>query len=400
MTRRRSVRPPDDGSPRHVGRPATPGSDERSPRAQRPRRRWPGPRSRRADVLLISPTGTGKTLAAFLAILGGLHKRPQEGTLRDGLRCVYVSPLQKPGLRRRAEPDRAAGRDPPGDGPGAIPGPRRGTDGGHVGGRAEEITRQTSSSAHHHAREPVPAAQLAKKWHPTWKGVEHVVVDEIHAIAPGKRGADLMASVERLAARCDRDPSRIGLSATCRPAEVMANFLVGPSRSCRVIEAPPPGGEARTEIAVEALIGRDEAPHRGLTYRRLLKSRRERMNTNRTTVVFANTRALAEKITHDLRRSSDDGPGLDRRSSFGPRCEATSRGRIGPEIGRIAGRRHQHEPGAGRRHRHGRPDRDGRPAGQRLAMPPAGRPVRPSRRRDSAGLILAATTPPRSPARS
>ena len=81
-------------------------------------------------------------------------------------------------------------------------------------------------------------------WHGVWKGVEQVVVDEIHALAATKRGVDLMASVERLAAKCARDPARVGLSATCRPAVVVARFLVGPSRTCRVLEAPSPEGEA------------------------------------------------------------------------------------------------------------------------------------------------------------
>ena len=63
-----------------------------------------------------------------------------------------------------------------------------------------------------------------ESWHAHWRGVEHIIVDEVHALTPTKRGADLAVSLERLAARAERDPRRIGLSATCRPAEIVARF--------------------------------------------------------------------------------------------------------------------------------------------------------------------------------
>src|SRR4029079_17647537 len=77
-------------------------------------------------------------------------------------------------------------------------------------------------------------------WHEHWRGVCQVVVDEVHALVPTKRGADLAASLERLSAKAERDPLRIGLSATCRPPGQVARFLVGPERTCRVHEAPDP----------------------------------------------------------------------------------------------------------------------------------------------------------------
>ena len=126
-------------------------------------------------------------------------------------------------------------------------------------------------------------------------------MDEVHALVPTKRGADLAVSLERLSARANRDPCRVGLSATCRPAEPVARFLVGPTRTCRVVEAPLPRGTPPLEIEVESLIEAGEAPHRGLTYRRLIRRLRQVMKANRTTVIFANTRPFTEKITHDLR---------------------------------------------------------------------------------------------------
>src|SRR5262249_39481081 len=138
-------------------------------------------------------------------------------------------------------------------------------------------------------------------WRNHWRSVEHLIIDEVHALAPTKRGADLAVSLERLAAQSRRDPCRVGLSATCRADESIERFLVGTSRSCRVLEAPLPPGTPPSEFAVESLIRPGEAPHRGLSYRRLLRRLRRIIGRHRTTVVFANTRAFAEKITHDLR---------------------------------------------------------------------------------------------------
>jgi ATP-dependent helicase Lhr and Lhr-like helicase len=251
-------------------------------------------------VLLVSPTGTGKTLAAFLAILDRLFRAHQRETLAPGLRCVYVSPLRslsydiernlsKPleGILERLDCEK---------------GPIR------VGVR----TGDTSASQRRRLRDQPPHVLITtpeslslllsqSSWLAHWHSVEHIVVDEVHALAPTKRGADLAVSLERLAGHAKCEPIRVGLSATCRDDDAAARFLVGPSRSCRVVRAAPPPGTPPTEIKVQSLIRHDESPHRGLTYRRLLRRLKVTINRHRTTVIFANTRAFAEKLTHDLR---------------------------------------------------------------------------------------------------
>ncbi|MFI5455044.1 MAG: DEAD/DEAH box helicase [Isosphaerales bacterium] len=258
-------------------------------------------------VLLVSPTGTGKTLAAFLAILDRLFRAREKGTIAPGVRCVYISPLRSlnydiernlnlplEGIRRRLDRDDSPVR---------------------VGVR----TGDTSAYQRRNLRDHPPHVLITtpeslslllsqNTWVAHWRGVEHVVVDEIHALAPTKRGADLAVSLERLAAHAERDPIRVGLSATCNPGEAAARFLVGPSRTCRVVEAPLPPGTPPVEIKVESLIEPGESPHRGLSYRRLLRRLRRAINRNRTTIIFANTRAFAEKLTHDLRQDPPGGP--------------------------------------------------------------------------------------------
>lgn len=256
-------------------------------------------------TLLISPTGTGKTLAAFLSILDGLYREHAAGTLEGGLRCVYISPLRSLGYdieRNLNEP---------------LEGLRRllGLDASPV--RVGVRTGDTSAYQRTKLRDNPPhllittpeslALMLSQSaWSANWKGVTHLVIDEVHSLVPNKRGADLAVSLERLAARAAADPARVGLSATCRPSGPVSRFLVGPGRPCRILEAPMPEGSNALRIDVESLIKPDEGPHRGLTYRRLLRRLDGSIRSNRTTIVFANTRAFAEKLTHDLRAGFDE----------------------------------------------------------------------------------------------
>ena len=267
---------------------------------------WP-PIASGENVLLISPTGTGKTLAAFLAIINGLYREHLAGGLEPGLRCVYVSPLRSLGYdieRNLSVPlesiRQALGLD---KSPVAV-GVRTGDTSAHHRRKLREQTPHLLITT----PESLSLMLSQPAWHDLWRGVRHLVVDEVHALVPNKRGADLAVSLERLAARASSDPGRIGLSATCRPAGPVARFLVGPSRACRVVEAPQPEGTPELSLEVESLLKPDEGPHRGLTYRRLLRRLREATGSARTTVVFANTRALTEKVTHDLRHEMGVGP--------------------------------------------------------------------------------------------
>src|SRR5262249_28091000 len=81
-----------------------------------------------------------------------------------------------------------------------------------------------------------------------------------------------------------------------------AAFLVGPYRNCRVVETLPPADRPKPEIEIESLIIPGEEPHCGQSYRQLLHRLRRAMKCNRTTIIFANTRAFTEKLTHDLRQ--------------------------------------------------------------------------------------------------
>jgi ATP-dependent Lhr-like helicase len=260
---------------------------------------WP-PIAAGEHILLVSPTGTGKTLAGFLAILDRLYRSYAEGNLTVGLRCVYISPLRSLGYdieRNLAMPMAGIEQRLPAGGSLIRVGVRTGDTSAYFRRKLRE------QPPHILITTPESLSLLLSQasWASHWRCVEHVIVDEVHALVPTKRGADLAVSLERMSAQAMHDPCRVGLSATCRPAEPVARFLVGPTRTCRVVEAPLPYGTPPMEIEVESLLVAGEEPHRGLTYRRLIRRLRQAMNANRTTVIFANTRPFTEKITHDLR---------------------------------------------------------------------------------------------------
>ncbi len=290
---------------------------------------WPAIAARE-NLLLVSPTGTGKTLAAFLAILDRLVGEHLAGTLREGLRCVYVSPLRSLSYDielNLSEPLEAIGRGLGLDRPPIEVGVRTGD--------TSSYTRQKLRDRPPHLLITTPESLSLllsqEAWHERFRTVEDIVVDEVHALISTKRGADLSVSLERLAALADRDPCRVGLSATCRPAEPVARFLVGVGRDCRVVEAADPDGHQPIELAVESLIEHDEAPNRNLTYRRLLKRVGSAIEANRTTIVFANTRSFTERLTHDLR------------SIFGPDPETGQESIAAHHSALDAGRRRQVE---------------------------------------------------------
>ncbi|WP_165074299.1 DEAD/DEAH box helicase [Paludisphaera rhizosphaerae] len=254
------------------------------------------------NALLISPTGTGKTLAGFLAIVDRLMREHAADTLAPGLRCVYVSPLRSLGydleknlsIPLRELQERLGLKTCP---------IRVGVRTGDTSAHERRKLRETPPHILITTPESLSLLLSQPGWGDHWRGVSHVLVDEVHALAATKRGADLAISLERLADAADGDPSRVGLSATCRPPDPVARFLVGPSRPCSIVEAPRPEGSQSLAIKVESLIRPGEASHRSLTYSRLLRRVRRAVADHRTTVVFANSRPMTEKVAHDLRNA-------------------------------------------------------------------------------------------------
>ncbi len=258
------------------------------------------------DVLVSAPTGSGKTLAAFLSALDGLLRDAVAGTLTDATRVLYVSPLRA--LSNDVERNllgpladltaAAAGA--------GLPAPALRVavrTGDTTGARRQAILRRPP-----HILVTTPESLYllltAGRGRSLLASVETLIVDEIHALARDKRGAHLALSLERLEALTRRRPQRIGLSATVEPLEEVARFLVGAAR----VDAS--GGPRCTCIEVDRLRPLDlgvEIPDQPLssvasnelwagTYDRLA----ELIRARRSSIVFVNTRRLAERAAHAL----------------------------------------------------------------------------------------------------
>jgi len=260
-----------------------------------------------ANALLLAPTGSGKTLAAFLWSIDRLIRNPPTET---GVRVLYVSPLKA--LAYDVDRNLRAPID------------------GIVAAAAEQgltvrtptiAIRTGDTSARERRRQlnhpgeilvTTPESLyllLGSSARETLRTVETIIVDEAHALAPSKRGAHLALSLERLAALCERDPQRIGLSATARPAEAVAGYLGG-DRSVEIVDtSAAPNIDLQVIVPVADMTRPDESlppstaagrdDQRGL-WPAIQPQILELIRSHRTTIVFVNSRGLCERLCHRL----------------------------------------------------------------------------------------------------
>jgi ATP-dependent Lhr-like helicase len=259
---------------------------------------WPTIQAGR-HTLIAAPTGSGKTLAAFLAAIDALVRQGVDGGLADETQIVYVSPLKalsndiqrnleaplagiREALKRQALPDveiRTWVRT--GD---TAPGERE-----RMRRLPPHIVVTTPESLY-----ILLGSESGRKMLATTRTV---IVDEIHAVAPNKRGSHLAISLERLATLCGGRLLRIGLSATQKPIEAVARFLVGPDAECRIIDT---GHRRARDLALEIPSSPLEAVMSSEVWRQVYDRLVELIEAHRTTLVFVNTRRLAERVTRQL----------------------------------------------------------------------------------------------------
>ena len=257
------------------------------------------------NVLIASPTGTGKTFAAFLSVLDGLAREKDAGGLSDSIHCIYVSPLRALGYdleKNLQEPLRAIyGPQPP------IRVELRSGD-----TTSSERSRQYRKPPHILLTTPESLCLLLsqEKWLPLLATTRWLINDEIHALADNKRGAHLALSVERLDQLCaagsdapERRLQRIGLSATISPLSEVGRYLAGTHGHCEIIDAST---KKRIELSVYTPLRREPYPPSGFTGERLVKELGNLIKKHRTTLVFCNTRSGAEATTFWLRENFPD----------------------------------------------------------------------------------------------
>jgi len=252
------------------------------------------------DALIAAPTGSGKTLTAFLASVDSLLTRGLAGEMPDGIDVVYVSPLKalSSDIERNLVEPLAGIRDVAREMELAPPDIRTALRTGDTTQAARAAILRQAPHILITTPESLYLMLTAERSRQLLRNVRTVIVDELHALMRDKRGSHLMLSLARLDALCERRPLRIGLSATVHPIEDAARFLVGS-------DAPAPtivnvGHRRDLDLLVEVpptdLGAVPTHEQWGEIYDRLA----ELISEHRTTLVFVNTRRMAERVAHNL----------------------------------------------------------------------------------------------------
>ncbi|MFP7570013.1 ligase-associated DNA damage response DEXH box helicase [Marivita sp. S2033] len=238
-------------------------------------------------LLLIAPTGGGKTLAGFLPTLTELAHTPHEG-----MHTLYVSPLKALAAdikRNLRTPIEEAGLD-------IRVEDRTGDTSAHI------KKRQRADPPHILLTTPESLALLTSYEDAPrmFKGVQRVVVDEIHALAESKRGDQLMLALARLQAMCP-DLRRVGLSATVENPEAIARFLARHPDPCEILIADP-----GPDPDIAMLVTDEAPPWSGGGAKYAIPAVLEQVKRHKTTLIFHNTRAQAEIFFHNLWLANED----------------------------------------------------------------------------------------------
>jgi ATP-dependent Lhr-like helicase len=265
------------------------------------------------NALVVAPTGSGKTLSAFLWSLDRLAREPRPAEKLQRCRVLYVSPLKAlavdvernlraplTGIRHTSD---RLGVPAPDITVGLRSGDTSAADRRRLGTTPPDILITTPESLF---------LMLTSQARESLRGVETVIVDEVHAVAGTKRGAHLALSLERLDELLDEPAQRIGLSATVRPVDEVARFLGG----ARPVEVVAPGStkewdlrvvvpvEDMTELALAAAVDEvsegsaaGNAERRGSIWPHVEERVVDLIEQHRSTIVFANSRRLAERLT-------------------------------------------------------------------------------------------------------
>jgi ATP-dependent Lhr-like helicase len=260
---------------------------------------WPAALSGR-HTLIAAPTGSGKTLAAFLAAIDALVREGLERGLADETHVLYVSPLKalSNDIQKNLEQPLAGIRDALLEtGQPDVP-IRAWVRTGDTPAGERERMRRTPPHILVTTPESLFILLTSESGRAMLSTVRTVIVDEIHALAGNKRGAHLALSLERLAALCERPPLRIGLSATQKPIERMAEFLTGEAAdACTIIDT---GYVRRRDLALELPGSPLEAVMAAEVWQEIYDRLAELVRAHRTTLIFVNTRRLAERAARHL----------------------------------------------------------------------------------------------------
>lgn len=258
----------------------------------------------RENVLVSSPTGSGKTLTAFLSIINELYKLDKEDELEDKIYCVYVSPLKalandihknlEEPLEEINELAREKGMK--------VPEIRTAIRSGDTS--QKERRRMAKNPPHIFITTPESLGLVlsSPKFREKFDDVQYFINDEIHEISSSKRGVFLSLNTERLENHVKGDMTRIGLSATQAPIEEIAKYLGGyendKPRPVNIIEVM---GEKSLDLSVISPVEDMTLLPYEIVNSRMYDELKEMVLDHRTTLIFTNTRSGAENVAYKLK---------------------------------------------------------------------------------------------------
>ena len=259
----------------------------------------------RKNVLVSSPTGSGKTLTAFTSIINELTKYAAEGKLEERIYCIYISPLKALAndINRNLNTPLAEMR--------AVAA-ARGMKAPDIkvavrSGDTPQSERQKMVKHPPHILITTPESLAlilaAPKFKESFKKVEWVILDEIHDICDSKRGAFLSLTLERLKEHCETDFTRVGLSATLAPIEAIAGYLVGCDPGGRQRDVTLIEADSKKQLDLEVICPTDDMTtlSSDIVNAMMYDKVKEMVDTHETTLIFTNTRSGAESVVYKLK---------------------------------------------------------------------------------------------------
>ena len=252
------------------------------------------------DTLICAPTGSGKTLAAFLACIDRLVRKALAGNLQDETEVLYVSPLKALGndIQKNLEIPLGEILQLAGERGFLMPEIRAAVRTGDTLMHERRAMQKRPPHILVTTPESLYILLTAAKSRELLRNVSTVIVDEIHAVADDKRGAHLALSLERLDALTSPRPSRIGLSATQQPIELVAQFLAGNGRPTPTVVQIAQRREF--DLAVEVPASELGPVASNEMWEEIYGRIAELVQQHRSTLIFVNTRRLAERVAHNL----------------------------------------------------------------------------------------------------